>query len=87
MVFPWLALWQASDGIWDRITTHDAVRMVVQAKTVEEACQRLCDEAKRRWNNQCESVDDITCVVIELDCGDQALAPVSSSSTSSSSSS
>jgi serine/threonine protein phosphatase PrpC len=75
---------QASDGIWDRITTHDAVRMVFEAKNVEEACRRLCDVANFRWLDQCESVDDITCVVIELDCGDQALVPVSSSSTSSS---
>ena len=79
-----LSIWdcQASDGIWDFISSQEAIDMVAKAKTVEEACKHLCDEARRRWICQYEASDDITCIVIELKCDGEESASESSSASS-----
>jgi hypothetical protein len=78
---------QGSDGIWEFISSQEAVDMVAESKTIEEACQRLCDEATRRWKHEEDVIDDITCVVIELNSDDDSSAPASASSSAAASSS
>jgi serine/threonine protein phosphatase PrpC len=57
---------QGSDGIWEFITSQEAIDMVVESKNINEACERLVDEATRRWRQEEDVIDDITCIVIEL---------------------
>lgn len=55
-----------SDGIWEFITSQEAVEMAAKAKTCEAAAKALADEADRRWRKEEEVVDDITVIVIML---------------------
>jgi serine/threonine protein phosphatase PrpC len=54
----------ASDGVWEFITSHEAVEMVKDAATPEEACQILVAEATERWQAEEEVIDDITALVV-----------------------
>ena len=55
----------ASDGVWEFITSKEAVDIVAQYETVEEACRQLVDEAYQRWLTEEEGVvDDITAVIV-----------------------
>jgi serine/threonine protein phosphatase PrpC len=53
-----------SDGIWEFITSQEAVDIVAEAESPREACELLLAEADRRWRNEEEVVDDITALVI-----------------------
>ncbi len=53
-----------SDGIWEFITSQEAVEIAAQAKSPEQACQLLLDEAEKRWRTEEEVVDDITVLVL-----------------------
>lgn len=59
----------ASDGIWEFISSQEAVDMVKESwesgKT-EACCDRLVKEAVMRWQKEDESIDDITVIVIFL---------------------
>ncbi len=57
---------QGSDGIWEFITSQEAMDMVAGAKDVKDAVDKLCDEATKRWRAEEDVIDDITCIVIEL---------------------
>lgn len=55
----------ASDGVWEFITSKEAVDIVAQYETIEEACRHLVDEAYQRWLIEEDGVvDDITAVIV-----------------------
>lgn len=56
----------ASDGVWEFITSQEAVDIVGQHSTPESACRALVDESTRRWQKEEEVIDDITCVIAFL---------------------
>jgi len=56
----------ASDGIWEFISSEEAVELVASANSPEEACNLLAEEATRRWKAEEDVVDDITVVVVQL---------------------
>lgn len=57
----------ASDGVWEFISSKEAVEIVDQFETAEEACRQLVDEAYQRWLTEEEGVvDDITAVVVKF---------------------
>lgn len=59
----------ASDGVWDYISSLEAVQIVSKAwkkGKSELCCETLLDEAVKRWRNSSESIDDITILVIFL---------------------
>ena len=58
----------ASDGVWEFISSEEAVELVSQShatgKSSQEACDELVAESLRRWNEEEDMVDDITAVVV-----------------------
>ncbi|PNH12405.1 putative protein phosphatase 2C 64 [Tetrabaena socialis] len=57
----------ASDGVWEFISSKEAVDIVAQFDSAEEACRQLVDEAYQRWLTEEEGVvDDITAVVVRF---------------------
>jgi len=56
----------ASDGVWEFISSQEAVDMVSNTRSPEQACKILTDEATKRWHREEEVVDDITAIVIFL---------------------
>jgi serine/threonine protein phosphatase PrpC len=54
----------ASDGVWEFISSQEAVELVASCVTANEACQLLVDESTKRWRREEDVVDDITAVVI-----------------------
>lgn len=54
----------ASDGVWEFISSQEAVDIIVKAKSPEDACQELVKEATLRWKKEEEVIDDITCVIV-----------------------
>ncbi len=63
------ALIIASDGVWEFISSAQAVELIVpfwQNGDAEGACEKLANEATGRWERADASIDDITCIVIFL---------------------
>lgn len=64
------ALIIASDGVWEFIKNTEAVEMIIpywNKKDIEGACDRLVNEARKRWEiNEKWLIDDITCLVVFL---------------------
>lgn len=57
----------ASDGVWEFITSKEAVELVAQFDTAEDACKQLVEEAYQRWLTEEDGVvDDITAVVVKF---------------------
>ncbi|GFR39840.1 hypothetical protein Agub_g335 [Astrephomene gubernaculifera] len=57
----------ASDGVWEFISSKEAVDIIAQYDSAEEACRQLVDEAYQRWLTEEEGVvDDITAVVVRF---------------------
>ena len=58
----------ASDGLWDIMTNVEISKCVgpfYPAKMVEEACDRLMDEALKRWKRaNYDSSDDVTFIIV-----------------------
>jgi len=57
----------ATDGVWEFISSQEAVDVVVAAGSPEQACKDLVALAHKRWEEQEEEdgvVDDITAVVV-----------------------
>ncbi len=56
-----------STGVWEFISSKEAVEIVGAYDTVEESCRQLVDEAYQRWLTEEEGVvDDITAVVVRF---------------------
>lgn len=57
----------ASDGVWEFISSKEAVEIVAQYESVEDSCRMLVEEAYQRWLTEEEGVvDDITAVVVRF---------------------
>ena len=70
----------ASDGVWEFITSAEAVAVVeaaLKAANAKEACNKLMKLAIDRWAEmEGDYRDDITCIVLKLQmCPDAAAAP------------
>lgn len=59
----------ASDGVWDCITSQDAVEIVAsvfkEGKS-EACCEKILTNALKKWENISDSIDDITVIVVFL---------------------
>lgn len=61
-----LAVW-ASDGVWEFITNEEAIQILWDhRKDLKKAAEALVEESTRRWREEEEVIDDITCVIIEF---------------------
>ena len=57
----------ASDGVWEFISSAEAVGLVAAAESEEHACRLLVEEAHARWMaEEAGVVDDITAVVVRF---------------------
>lgn len=55
----------ASDGVWEFISNEQAVNICWQYRNdLDKAAKRLVAESEKRWRQEEEVVDDITCVVV-----------------------
>ena len=60
----------ATDGVFEFLSNEDVVRIVVpfyQGKDGNGACAAVMSEARRRWTQREDVIDDITCVLVFLD--------------------
>lgn len=55
-----------SDGVWDHISSQEAVAIAMQAKTPQQASDRIAQVARDRWRRSGPVQDDITAVVVGL---------------------
>jgi len=57
----------ASDGVWEFITSHQAVDLVWKNRAdLQNAAKLLVEESTRRWKHEEEVIDDITCTIIQF---------------------
>jgi serine/threonine protein phosphatase PrpC len=59
----------ASDGVWEFLSNNDVVRIVEPfyiQNSAEKAAEAIIKEALKRWKQEENVVDDITCIVIYL---------------------
>jgi len=56
-----------SDGVWDRVSSQEAVDLARGCKDVEQASERITQVARERWRQCGPGADDITAVVVGLD--------------------
>jgi len=57
------AVW-ASDGVWEFISNKEAVEIVQKnGSDLDKAAAALIAESERRWQEEEDVVDDITCVI------------------------
>jgi len=59
----------ASDGVWEFISNQEAVDIAVAAMSVggpDAAVKALVEESTKRWHQEEEVVDDITCLIVML---------------------
>eukprot|EP00456_Euglypha_rotunda_P031252 TRINITY_DN24342_c0_g1_i3.p1 TRINITY_DN24342_c0_g1~~TRINITY_DN24342_c0_g1_i3.p1 ORF type:complete len:248 (-),score=48.79 TRINITY_DN24342_c0_g1_i3:117-860(-) len=57
------AIW-ASDGVWEFISSKEAVEIVYKnGSDLDKAATALIAESDRRWQEEEDVVDDITCVI------------------------
>lgn len=70
-----------SDGIWEFITSEEAVALVgayfdaAKPNAAKAACKALIDLAVKRWREiEGDYRDDITCIVMKLSLGQTAAA-------------
>jgi len=55
-----------SDGIWEFIENQEAVEIVANEKTPQEAATAIVEEATRRWKEEEGVIDDITATIVYL---------------------
>jgi len=59
----------ASDGVWEFISNDQAVQIVYKHRSDwKEAARQLVDASQKRWREEEEVVDDITCVIVNFNC-------------------
>lgn len=56
----------ATDGVWEFVTSREAVELVSKVESLDEACQQLVDEAYRRWSREEGITDDITAILVRF---------------------
>ena len=55
-----------SDGVWDHVSSAEAVAIAANAKTPQAASDRIAQIARERWRRNGPMQDDITAVVVGL---------------------
>lgn len=62
----------ASDGVWEFMTNEQVAEIVYPfflTRSAEKAAEQIVREAYNQWTSEEEGiVDDITCIVVFLDC-------------------
>lgn len=59
----------ASDGVWEFLSNDEVVRIVqphYNNNSAEKAAEALIRESLKRWKQEENVVDDITCIIIFL---------------------
>mmetsp|Transcript_10050 Transcript_10050/g.22580 ORF Transcript_10050/g.22580 Transcript_10050/m.22580 type:complete len:458 (+) Transcript_10050:129-1502(+) len=58
-----------SDGVWDHVSSQEAVDIAAKHDNPESAAREIAGVARRRWNADTDGMmsDDITAVVVHLD--------------------
>lgn len=59
----------ASDGVWEFISNQEAVEIVYKYSSkgdLSAGVTALCQESKKRWQDEEDVVDDITCAVLQF---------------------
>lgn len=66
-----------SDGIWDHVSSQEAVEIAGRHGDPNQAARELTGLARRRWNAETEGLvsDDITAVVVRLGSDSRASTP------------
>jgi len=60
------AIW-ASDGVWEFVSNKDACELVWKhGDDLDKAAQELIAESSRRWQEEEDVIDDITCIIAIL---------------------
>jgi len=66
----------ASDGMWDMVTTAEALRTARRAATAQQAADRLVALAYRRSASRFNELrDDTTCVVVDVNPDEMSFQP------------
>lgn len=56
-----------SDGVWEFMTNQEVAEIIwpyYENNMAEQAADDIVNEARKRWEVEDESIDDITCIVI-----------------------
>eukprot|EP00929_Paragymnodinium_shiwhaense_P084180 TRINITY_DN4499_c0_g2_i1.p1 TRINITY_DN4499_c0_g2~~TRINITY_DN4499_c0_g2_i1.p1 ORF type:complete len:476 (+),score=64.79 TRINITY_DN4499_c0_g2_i1:74-1501(+) len=63
-----------SDGVWDRLSSQEAVNIAARQADPIQAARMITNVARKRWQAETQGLlsDDITTVVVHLDHGDLA---------------
>jgi len=57
----------ASDGVWEFISSQEAIALVWKHRAdLNNAAKELVEEATKRWKDEEEVIDDITCTIIQF---------------------
>jgi serine/threonine protein phosphatase PrpC len=59
----------ASDGVWEFLSNDEVVSIVepfYRQNSAEKAAEALIREALKRWKQEENVIDDITCIIIYL---------------------
>ena len=59
-----------SDGVWEFMTNQEVLNIYSLCKDPKIACDRIVEEASKRWSQNRDMIDDITCIVAELNTGE-----------------
>lgn len=59
----------ASDGVFEFLTNQRVVDVCAECRDPMHACTRLLEESYKQWLHYERRTDDITCVVLFLECG------------------
>jgi len=54
----------ASDGVWEFISSQEAIDIVAKYESPDVACRAVVSESIARWQREEEVIDDITAVII-----------------------
>jgi len=55
-----------SDGVWDRISSQEAVEIARRSKDATHASEQIAQLARERWHRNGPVADDVTAVVVSL---------------------
>ena len=55
-----------SDGIWDRISSQEAIDIAHRSRDAKHASDQIMQIARERWRRHSPVADDITAVVVNL---------------------